>query len=213
MKKLLLIAAFSLIYFIFGCTDTNQLAGPDNNVSVAEQFSSPAKVNWISLPQPINKSLRKSWTVGEFIPIGGSGSLNIQDQYEGGVHGMVSVNATIEFNAGSINPDISYFEGVNYLFNSDSTQLWSTLTVDDDYCSVNFTPHILFDQTATLNLIFTGIDLTGLNPDNIKFIYEADVSGEWYEPENSGIIFVQETGALGVQGAVIPHFSRYGFVN
>ena len=214
MKKLLLtIAAFSSIYFIFGCTETNQLAGPDNNVTVVEQPSSPAKLTWVTLPEPFNKSLRKSWSAGEYIPIGGSGSISIQDQYEGGIHGLVTVNATIQFNTGSINPNSSYYEGINYQFNSDSTALWSTFAVGDDACTANFSPHIMFDTPATLNLTFTGIDLTGKNESNVIFVYQVNGTDQGFEPVYGSLNVDEESGTLSISNAVIPHFSRFGFVN
>lgn len=214
MKKLLLIVAFSSIYFIFGCTDTNQLAGPDNAMPVIEQSSSISKVNWISLPQPRHKSLQKTWSEGKFIKLdGGRGNnIHIKLEYEGGLFGTVKIDAKIDFKKGSFNKDFSFYDDTDYLFDDAGKKLWITLLVDDETTSSTFTPHLMFDKPVELDLKFEGVDLSGFDLNNLKFVYLPDGSDEAFVPVYSELIIDAEKGKLQVKGALIPHFSRYGFV-
>lgn len=215
MKKLLLIAAFSSIYFIFGCSDTNQLAGPDNTVNVIEQSSSISSVNWISLPQPNNKSLQKRFSKGKFIKLaGGRGNnIHIKEQYEGGPFGVVKIDVKISFERDSFNEEFSFYEGEDYLFNNDGKELWFTLLVDDETCTSTFTPHIMFDKPVELDLKFEGVDFHGMDPDKIQFVFMPEGSEQAFVPVYRKLLIDPEKGKLQVWDAQIPHFSRYGYAH
>jgi len=58
----------------------------------------------------------------------------------------------------------------------------------------------------------TGLDLTGVNPNTLDFVY-IDASGNMYTVEYDYVTMDAATGMLKVVNAVLPHFSRYGFVN
>ncbi|MFI5236883.1 MAG: hypothetical protein ACHQLA_02975 [Ignavibacteriales bacterium] len=56
------------------------------------------------------------------------------------------------------------------------------------------------------------MDLTGVNPATLEFVY-IDASGNMYAVDYDYVTMDASTGMLKVVNAVLPHFSRYGFVN
>ena len=214
MKKLLLIIAFSSIYFIFGCTETTQVAGPEST-SIEESMPIPvSKVNWLTLPKSDKMALNKQFKKGKYIKLkGGRGNnISINEKYDGGPFGEVHVKAKIEFRKQNFNED-SFYENVDYKFKNGKKKLWFTLTVDDETCSAVFTPHIMFDEPIKCNLKFVGLDLSGFDTDNIKFVFIPEGSESAFVPEYEDLIVDVDKGSITVINAMIPHFSRYGLCN
>ena len=57
-----------------------------------------------------------------------------------------------------------------------------------------------------------GLDLTGVNPNTLDFVY-IDAIGNMYAVDYEYVEMDLNTGMLKVKNAILPHFSRYGFVN
>ena len=70
---------------------------------------------------------------------------------------------------------------------------------------------MVFNKNLEYTLTYKGIDLTGVDPETVKFCYIAS-DGSIVEAENSGIEVHIEDGKIKVKKALIPHFSRYGWV-
>ena len=65
-----------------------------------------------------------------------------------------------------------------------------------------------FDKPVSLNLIFSGVNLTGIDPNTFAFDYlDGTPSVLKYDYINVDV----ENKLLEVSGAKIPHFSRYGW--
>ena len=86
------------------------------------------------------------------------------------------------------------------------------MTNDGATCVSTFGPSYVFNLSLTLNITYTGVNLSGINPSTVKFAYLA-TDGSVKYAANDGIVVDLATGKLQVVNAVIPHFSRYGFVN
>lgn len=94
----------------------------------------------------------------------------------------------------------------------DEEEMLFVVTLDDETTTVTFQPHpYTFFIPLQLNLTYTGIDLSFINPDEIKFAYIAP-DGSIELAECDKITVDLDKGEISVKKAVIPHFSRFGFV-
>jgi len=123
------------------------------------------------------------------------GFLSLQGRYSGNPYGIVTVNATLEFTAGS-------FSGTKNM----------TMTADGGLCTSSFLPGMSFSKPGIYNITYTGVDLSGINPSTVRFVY-LKTDGTLDYPSHEGIIVDQSTGTIQVINARLNHFSRYGFVN
>ena len=69
-----------------------------------------------------------------------------------------------------------------------------------------------FNVPVDYTLTITGLDLTGVNPNTLDFVY-IDVNGNMYSVQKEYVIMDLSNGMLKVKNAKLNHFSRYGFVN
>jgi hypothetical protein len=149
--------------------------------------------NWITLPQRTNNlSIETEFSITKRIYGSSGGELKLDKKYST-TNGSFHILATLKFEKNSF---------------SDYADI--TMTVDDVNGTVTYSPSMNFLKPATLNLKFEGLDLTGIHPDSLDFVY--------YSPYGSqGSIVYQEirtgmaTGLLELRNGKIPHFSRYGF--
>ncbi|NWF89304.1 MAG: hypothetical protein HXY50_07540 [Ignavibacteriaceae bacterium] len=123
------------------------------------------------------------------------GTLSLQGSYAGGPFGTVTVNSTLQFPAGA-------FSGTKTI----------SMTADDQYCASTFQPGMSFAISGIYNITYTGVDLAGINPATVKFVYLKN-DGTLEYPSHEGIIVDFATGKISVKNAKLNHFSRYGFVN
>ncbi len=87
-----------------------------------------------------------------------------------------------------------------------------TMTLSDENTSVKFGPSMQFNAEVLYNVTYTGLNLKGIDPSTVKFAYLA-ADGSVQYAKNEGIKVDLSTGTLSVYNALIPHFSRYGFIN
>jgi hypothetical protein len=190
MKTIITTFALLLIFAV-GCTDQTSITSPEQNVQTQEP-------NWIALPQSGSSGLHinTEWTTSARINGAQGGFLTNSVSYFDGTSGIVYINARIDF------PQGSYPGNENI-----------TLTLSDQNTSVMFGPAMDgFNRTVVYNVKYRGLNLNGINPATVKFAFIANDGSIQYA--NYDRINVDVTnGILEVVNAVIPHFSRYGFVN
>jgi hypothetical protein len=173
---------------LIGCSEQSNVLAPDNNSNTSEP-------NWITLPQPTGMQVNKTVSTSKRIVGKYGGTINLNTSYTGGLYGNVTITSSLYF--------------PQYAFSYYKT---FTISHDDAACVSTFGPSMVFNKPLTLNITYTGVDLSGINPETVKFAYLAVDGSVEYAP-NSGIIVDKSTGTLRVINAVIPHFSRYGFMN
>ena len=189
MKKYISIAVL-LAVFLIGCSEKASINEPIVN---SNPTSEP---NWIALPQANGMQVNQAVSTSQKIVGKDGGSIILNNSYSGGSFGKVTLTSCLTF------PKLA-FPGKDKTF---------TVSHDDSYCVSTFGPSIVFDRSLTFNITYTGIDLNRIDPSNVKFAYlSADGSVQY--AENDGIKIDLSTGTLCVVNAIIPHFSRYGFVN
>jgi hypothetical protein len=188
MKKYISIIVL-LSLFVIGCSEQANINSPVNNVNTNEP-------NWIALPQAEGMQLNQEWKTSKRINGAQGGYLTNNVSYRGGISGTVTISAKLAFNQGA-------FAGNETI----------TMTLSDQNTSAQFEPSRTgFARTVLYNVTYTGLNLSGLNPADIKFAYiAADGSTEY--AQHDGITVNIATGTICVKNANLPHFSRYGFVN
>ena len=75
---------------------------------------------------------------------------------------------------------------------------------------VEFSPHgIVFRRPALLSMYAYGLDLSGVDVDDLNFYYDNQETGEW-EPMVYEYMYVSvEEGIIYFLNGELPHFSRY----
>ena len=84
------------------------------------------------------------------------------------------------------------------------------MVLEDVNGTITYSPSMNFNVPAILDLDYRGIDLTGINPDSIDFVYH-NPNGNFDSAEYDEIRVNVEDGRLELKDAKIPHFSRYGY--
>ena len=187
-KYFLTIIFFALL--ITGCNQETNIISPQETVNSSQIVDEP---NWITLP--VNNSLSKDVTVGKTIYGNQESLLEINTGYAGGPFGWVSITANARFQRYS-------FWGSRDI----------TMSVSDEGGVSTFTPHGSFQKPVIYNLTIQGIDVSKINPYTVTFVYMAE-DGKYYKAEYDQINVYKQSGKIQIINALLPHFSRYGFVN
>ena len=87
-----------------------------------------------------------------------------------------------------------------------------SMTFNTDGAAMEFGPATQFQTGVEYTYKITGLDLTGINPNTLDFVY-LDANGNMYEVDYEEVTMDASIGMLKVKNAKLPHFSRYGFVN
>ena len=188
MKYLMTLAILAIL-LIVSCTDT----------SIDPIESDNQSYQLIKLPPKAGLSVENSYTVTKTISGEHGGTLKIKVSYvaEDGHTVKIDVKFKIKKNSFSGEQNIS-------------------MTVDDNYAGVKFTPHNMeFSKATELDVKFEGLDLDQLESKSgiYDFVY-ADYSGAVLDDDiDYNTIQVQENqGKIRVKKAKLNHFSRYVFV-
>ena len=187
MKYLLTLSLASLLFFI-GCDQGSDLTSPVDDIK-------SENANWISLPTIEGMHIERSFTVSKRINGNLGGSLSMYESYSGGPFGTVTIDAELVFEKGA-------YPGTKKI----------SMTNDNDGCVATFGPSLQFNDIVTYTVTYTGIDLSNIDPNNVKFAYIAS-NGDLQYAQHEGITVNVSTGTIQVINALIPHFSRYGFVH
>lgn len=87
-----------------------------------------------------------------------------------------------------------------------------SMTFNTTGAAMEFGPATQFQTGVEYTYKITGLDLTGINPNTLDFVY-IDANGNMYQVNYEEITMDASIGMLKVKNARLPHFSRYGFVN
>ena len=185
MKYLMSLAILSAL-LIVSCTDT----------SIAPIESDNQSYQLIKLPPKAGLSVENIYTVTKTISGEDGGTIKIKESYVAEDGHTVKIDVKLEIEEDSF----SGYEDI-------------TMTVDDDFAAVKFTPHMVFNEPAELDVRFEGINLKELEliSGDYNFIYISDAIGvEVIEYDE--ITVNESNGEIRVEEAELNHFSRYVFV-
>ena len=181
MKAIILNLFIAVGLFLGGCSDQSYLTGPSQQ---DPQSSS-------TLIKLGTKSLQKAISISKTINGNTGGSIAIVGSFD---DGQIQVNGTLTVPAGAYTGDQTI-----------------TVLMEGQYAVLDFGPSpFTFDKPLLFTMEISGVDLKGINPHDIVFVYIADdgsvtpiALGTTASNKNKGI--------LSVYDAQIPHFSRYGW--
>jgi hypothetical protein len=188
MRFIYTLSIASLLFF-FGCDQGSDLISPLSE--------SPTKqLKLISIPAP-SGGLSVETLVTKYKEIDGDdgGEFTANFSYSGGPFGTVIVESELDF-------DSDAFEGERLI----------SQTLDTDFAAMKFGPSMQFYDDIGLDLVITGLDLSGIDPNTLDFVY-INEDGTIEHVEYDDIIVNVSTGTIEVDDAELTHFSRYGFVN
>ncbi len=184
-----LLAGFS------GCQKADPLS---SSAAVTKNTAAGQEFNILSFKGKNNRSLNKTTTVSKFIKANRGGTLYLEHE-----HGDldVEISLTIPRNSMSENAEIE-------------------ISLNDDQflgaVDVVFQPHgITFSRPAILNIDAKGLDMSGVNPNDIDLYYVNEESGQWEQMQYDDLdVDIDDgEGEIEVKDARLPHFSRYALSN
>jgi hypothetical protein len=190
MGKLFVVFAV-VIPLLIGCSDSS--VNPQNeNQNTNLSQNNVAKKSWIILPKNENARPDSDYSASKVIDgtVGGMVELNVNYVVKGSVN--VIIDASIEVPAGAYagEKDIAMYinsiNGTAAFYPSPET----------------------FNKPLTFNLRISGVDLNGVDPKTIDYVYLAP-DGTFQRIEYKNLVI--NSGILIVEGGLIPHFSIYGW--
>ena len=194
MKKLL-VSAVLVSLFLFGCSQDANINQPVQQQTQQVQQVSPQK-SVIKLPADHKLLTEAQLTIGK----------RINGEYGGLIMGskiIPSNNWHFNVMFASLYVPAGAFEGTKYI----------NAIFDNSDASIQFTPSPMdFDKPLSLTFSVSGLDFSGINLDNVDFVYITP-QGDYEKIEYSYISKDAATGTLTVFNAKIPHFSRFGFID
>ncbi len=192
MKKILALIVI-VTFFLFGCQEAdNPLVPLNNNETELTSLNQP---NWIALPKSDNMSIESHFSSKRRIDGKRGGDVHIREEFIGGIHGKVKIDARIHF------PRKAFWGRRDI-----------TLIIDSENGLTTFYPHMQFNRSAEYNLRIEGLDLSNVDPNNIDFVYQAE-NGAIEKVRYDKLKVDIARGIIEVRRARLNHFSRYGFVN
>jgi hypothetical protein len=186
MKKFLTFLLFSALVF-FGCNQESEITSP-------VETGLDKQLKLISLPMPSSGLTVESQTFTKWINGDNGGEFYSEYSYQSN-SGMVGQFSTLKFDPGAF----SGWTNISQTFNTGGA-------------AMEFGPSMQFQAKVEYSYKITGVDLSGINPETLDFVY-IDANGNMYPVNYESVSMNQTTGMLEVVDAEIPHFSRYGFVN
>lgn len=88
-----------------------------------------------------------------------------------------------------------------------------TLVINTDQAAIDLFPSPMeFNVPLQLSLMYKGLDLSNMTPEEVDFYYVNPSYNLFELLESSNKIFDPNSGILGVVNAGLPHFSRFAWV-
>ena len=187
MGKLLTLTIFSFL-LLFGCNEESNVSSP------IQESNGPYQL--IKLPPKAGLNVETTFSVTETIDGEDGGELKIKESYVATNGETVKIDAKLKIKKNS-------FTGIVDI----------TMTVDDEFAAVSFTPPMVFSIPAELDLKFEGIDLAKLNSitGDYEFVYISD-AWDIEQVDYNNMNVDESKGKIWVKKADINHFSRYGWI-
>ena len=186
MKKFLWLSFAAAIFILAGCSQDGNVTGP----------SAQSGKSFLKLPAVSQLSQETEYVVSQSIDGSVGGQVSINENIPGGPYGQVVFNGSLSVPAGA-------FTGTQNI----------GITFDDAVTAAYYSPSpYTFDQPLSLTLEYSGLDLSGINPATLDFVYERR-DGSFERVSYDRIEVDITSGMLKVINARLPHFSRYGFID
>ena len=176
---------FALI--LLGCADTPVSPVKQNDHSY----------QMINLPKKSDLSVETLFSVTEEINGETGGIVRLNESYIAEDGHTVYIDVKLNFKHESFDSTVNF-----------------TITVDDEFAAVEFSPGMVFNKPVELDLKFEGLDLDSLDftTGDYNFVFIDDYGDIEIMAYNA--LHVNESqGKIWVTKADLPHFSRFAFAN
>jgi len=185
--KIILTTLLLFAFFLLGCADTP--ISPVKNDDHSYQL--------IKLPKKSGMYIETIFSKTKTIDGDEGGQIRIRKSYVAEDGHIVKIYVKLKVKEDSFDGEVTI-----------------TLTVDDEFAAVSFSPGMDFDKPVELSLRFEGIDLEELNltTGDYDFVF-IDDQGNTEIVGYNAIHIDESQGKIRVIKAKLHHFSRYGFVN
>lgn len=187
MRKYSYLAVIVLLSFV-GCMQESNITGPVNQI----EKNQPHTI--IMLPARADINIEEVFSATQNIHGNVGGNIHLVNSYQTASGQMITIDCELTV------------PGNNYSFSSNRD---ITMQVSD-IAGVDFYPSMTFNQPVILNFTITGVDLTGIDPENVGFYY-VDTNGNLTPTVNDGVSVDLNSGTLKVVNAKLPHFSRWAY--
>ncbi len=186
MKRILLVLSL-LIPILWGCSDS--VVNP-----IAENQTVNAPKSWINLPKNQEMSVEQEYYAANIIDGRKGGEVNLNINYKTSFSSHVKINAKIKVPKGA-------FSGYKIIM----------MNINNNNGTVSFYPSpATFDKPLVFDMVLEGVDLSGVDPNSLNFMYLAQ-DGTYEAVQYNNIEVNVDKGILEVDDAIIPHFSKYGW--
>jgi hypothetical protein len=185
MKNIIYLLLITLL-FLLGCDQVTEMNAPQERIINKRLIALPEKVGLGVESQTYYKSINCSYYDQEF---------QKSWSYQTSTGGTVYQFSDLDFHEDA-------FSGTQNI----------SMTFNTDGAAMEFGPSMQFQAPVEYTYKITGLDLTGVNPTTLEFVY-LDANGNMYAVDYDYVTMDVNTGMLKVVNAILPHFSRYGFVN
>lgn len=191
-KTMRFIYALSLLSFLlfFGCDQGIDITNPEDSATTSYQM--------IKLPpKKAGLSVETTFSKTETIDGEDGGTIQLWKFYRAEDGHYVYIYVKLKVKEDSFDGEVDI-----------------TLTVDDEYAAISFSPHMEFDVPLELDMTLYGLDLEALNltTGDYDFVF-VDDNGNTEVVGYNAIHVNESQGKLWITKAKLNHFSRYGFVN
>jgi hypothetical protein len=190
-----LLTTFFTILFLFGCQESSNIIEPNEGPTL-QSFNKDPETGYelFSLPPKAPEWQDSIFTVSKEIDGNIGGFIYLNKYYIDANGNKIDIEARLTI------PTFA-FQGTKKI----------TITVDDDYAALQFSPAMTFTKNLKLYTYFSGLDLNSTNPKNLDFVYIAD--DESIEIlKKKGVKIFPKWGILQVNCVELPHFSRFGWI-
>ena len=185
MKHIISVLLLTLL-FLLGCDQITEINAPQERIINKRLISLPESKGLGIESQTYYKSINCNYDDEEF-----QKSWSYQTSTGGTVY---------QFS------DLDFYEDAFY------GTINISITFNTDGAAMEFGPSMQFQAPVEYTYMITGLDLTGVNPATLEFVY-LDANGNMYAVDYDYVTMDASAGMLKVVNAILPHFSRYGFVN
>ncbi len=166
-----------------GCMQESNITGPVNQPHTL-----------IMLPAKADMNIENAFSTTQTINGSAGGNIHLYNSYQDASGQTITIDCNLTVPAN------------NYSFSNTRN---ITMQVND-VAGVDFYPSMTFNQPVILNLTITGLDLTGINPQDVGFYY-VDTNGNFIPTVNDGVTADLNSGTLKVENAKLFHFSRWAY--
>jgi hypothetical protein len=218
MKTIITISLFSILLF-YGCDRSSELTSPISdsyNSNITTQLSDDQSDNRIDTApkeDPVIDSTSYPPNADDIfiplcVPLSETPNLVKTKVINGFFGGEIEINHSFETSDGDT---ITIWARLNFPQRSFNGVEEISMIINNEIGTISFYPHMVFNIPAGFNLKYTGLDLSGIDPHLVDFIFQ-NYDGKTEQINYDEIIVDVDMGVLRLVKGRLNHFSRYGWI-